>query len=137
MPKERRIGEKMKKEIIITCIVVIAVVVGNIVTQNYTNQCSAILTEELLELKDTIKTGEKQEKEEKIKEIYEKWNGMQEKLAFYIEHNELEKVETQVSVLKGNIEAGLDKESFPEIERCNFIIEHIKDKNIIEIKNIF
>lgn len=127
----------MKKEIMITCIVVIAVVLGNIVTQNYTNQCSAILTTELEELKNTIKTGEKQEKEEKIKKIYDEWDKMQEKLAFYIEHNELEKVETQLSVLQGNIEAGLDKESFPEIERCNFILEHIKDKNIIEIKNIF
>lgn len=128
---------KMKKEIIISLIVIIAVVIGNIVTQNYTNQCSEILAKEMKELKETMKTGEKQEKEEKIKEIYEKWNEMQERLAFYIEHNELEKVETQLSVLQGNIEAGLDKENFSEIEKCTFILEHIKDKNAMDIKNIF
>ena len=43
----------MKKEIIVCIIIVIAIIVGNIVTQNYTVKSIGILSEELEELKNT------------------------------------------------------------------------------------
>ena len=42
----------MKKEIIVCIIIVIAIIVGNIVTQNYTVKSIGILSEELEQLKD-------------------------------------------------------------------------------------
>lgn len=141
----------MKKEIVISIIIIIFVIVGNIITQNYTKQCVAKINEQLIDLKQESIKKEKDEKneknennennenklEEKIKVVEDDWDEMQERLAFYIEHDELEKVETQLFILKGNIESGLYKEMLPEIEKCAFILEHIEDKTTLNIKNIF
>ena len=44
----------MKKEIIVCIIIVIAIIVGNIITQNYTVKSIGILSEELEELKKDV-----------------------------------------------------------------------------------
>lgn len=127
----------MKKEIIISIIILITVVIGNIITQNYTKNSVEVISKELLELKEVVKKEKKEKSEEKIEELNNKWDELQEKLAYYIEHDELEKVETQLAILKGDIESELYKETFPEIEKCIFILEHIQDKTALNIKNIF
>lgn len=127
----------MKKELII-CIVVIAfVIIGNIVTQNYTKECVKVMDEKLVSLKEVISKEEEKIVKGEIKQIKEDWDNMQERLAFYIEHDELEKVETQLSILDGQIEAKSYKDTFPEVEKCVFILEHIADKTALNIKNIF
>lgn len=129
----------MKKELIICIFVISIVIIGNIVTQNYTKQCVATMNKELVKLKEKVEQEEKNDKEieNKIDQIEITWDDMQERLAFYIEHDELEKVETQISLLKGQIEAKSYADTFPEMEKCIFILEHIEDKTALNIKNIF
>lgn len=129
----------MKKELIISIIIIILVIIGNVVTQNYTKQCVDIINEDLSELKKEVIPTQENEHEAKkiIYHIGEEWEQMQEKLAFYIEHDELEKVETQIFLLKGNVEAGEMTQILPELEKCIFILQHIEDKNALDIKNIF
>ena len=55
----------MKKEIIVCIIIVIAIIVGNIVTQNYTVKSIGILSEELEELKKDIIEAEENAEIEK------------------------------------------------------------------------
>ena len=79
---------------------------------------------------------------EKIKkEIreYEEKNGKmpKEKLAYYIEHDELEKVETQIYAIKGFCEVEKYDEILPEAEKCSFILKHIEEKTKLSVKNIF
>lgn len=129
----------MKKELIICIVVITLVIVGNIFTQNYTKQCVSEINTELTDLKEKIGKQEKNEKEieNKVEEIKTTWDDMQERLAFYIEHDELEKIETQISLLKGEIEAKVYENTFAEIEKCIFILEHIADKTALNVKNIF
>jgi len=129
----------MKKELIICIVVISFVIIGNIITQSYTKDCVAKIDNELTQLKEKITRKEKNEEEiaDRIENVKIAWDNMQEKLAFYIEHNELEKVETQISVLKGQYESKEYEDMFPEIEKCIFILEHIEDKTALNIKNIF
>lgn len=131
----------MKKELIICLFIFILIIIGNIVTQNYTEKCVANMNEKLKQLKETsmkAKIGEKNEYiSNKIKEIEDLWNESQEKLAYYIEHDELEKVETQIFTMSGFNEIEKYDEIVPELEKCVFILEHIQDKTKINIKNIF
>ena len=131
----------MKKEIIICILVIAVVVIGNIVTQNHTKQCIQQINQELTDLKEKImipeKDGKQQELKTKSQEIRKLWDDMQETLSFYVEHDELEKVETQLSLLTGEMETKLYDDAVPEIEKCQFILEHIADKTALTIKNIF
>lgn len=129
----------MKKELIITIFIIAIVIIGNIITQNYTKKCIEAMNDNLIELKQEIK---KQDKESQvinfqIENIKDEWDNMQEKLAFYVEHDELEKVEAQLFMIKGNIEVKRYDESLPELEKCIFILEHIEDKCALDIKNLF
>lgn len=136
----------MKKEIIISIIVITMVIIGNIVTQNNTKKTVAKLNEKLANLKnsliDVIDDNKKKDEnylkyKEKSSDIRNRWDEMQELLSFYIEHDELEKVETQLAVINGQMESKLYDEAVVEIERCQFILEHIADKTAFNIKNIF
>ena len=128
----------MKKELIICIAVIVIVIVGDVLTQNYTKQSTKEVNEKLSDLKlELLEEKDKNKISEKISELRENWDKRQEVLAFFIEHDELEKVETQLFVLSGEIEANLYDDAIPEIEKCIFILEHIEDKTAFNIKNIF
>lgn len=129
----------MYKEWIICFIVIIVIVIANIITQNYTKNSVDIMDKKLEELKqELIKEEIQKEKiEEKMQEVMNIWKEKYEKLAYYIEHDELEKVETELTSLNAHIEVEEYEEGVPELEKSIFILNHIKDKFKFDIKNIF
>ena len=129
----------MKKELV-NCIFIIAVIIIlNIVTQSYTKECVSQMNERLDILKEASLEEDIEEENitTEINNIENKWNLLQEKLAFYIEHDELEKVETQIFAMKGFAEIKKYDEIVPELDKCIFILEHIQDKTVLNIKNVF
>ena len=129
----------MKKELVICIFIIAVIIILNIVTQSYTKECVSQMNERLDILKEA--SLEEDIKEEnittEINNIENKWNLLQEKLAFYIEHDELEKVETQIFAMKGFAEIKKYDEIVPELDKCIFILEHIQDKTVLNIKNVF
>ena len=131
----------MIKELIISIIIVVLIFVGNFITENYTKesvdettQNLSVLREEIIKKDDEIDI---QLVKSEINDIYEKWNLRHEKLAFYIEHDELEKVKTELTGLKGYIEKEEYTEAIPELDKSVYILQHIKDKTALNFKNIF
>ena len=98
----------MYKETIIIIIIIILIILGDIITQKYTEKTVSEISIGLYELKDYISQN-KEEKYKKIENIEEKWDK------------------------KTNNE----KIAIENLERCIFVLEHIKDKNLIKIVNIF
>lgn len=129
----------MKKEAIICVFIIAIIVVGNIITQNYTKKCVAQMNETLNILKEASLEEETNAKkiENKMSDVERKWNEKREKLSYYIEHDELEKVETQIFNMRGLYEIEKYEDIVPELEKCVYILEHIKDKTTLNIKNIF
>ena len=132
----------MKKELIICILIIALIIITNVVTQNYTKECVALMNQKLDILKkeslnENINDDNKKNISDTIKDIEDNWNVFQEKLAYYIEHDELEKVETQIWAMKGFSEIGKYDEVVPELDKCVFILEHIQDKTKLNVKNIF
>ena len=101
-------------------------------------------TEELEKV--TNSEEEKIEKEKKLKrddinrqidEINKEWDKRFNILTCFLEHNELEKVKTQLV----SISAGLDIDDkeyvYEELNKTIYILEHIRDKESFKIDNIF
>ena len=59
------------------------------------------------------------------------------KLAYYIEHDELEKVDTNLIGLKSYIETEEESDAVSELEKSVFVLKHIEDKTRMNLKNIF
>ena len=129
----------MYKEIIICSIVIIIVVSLNILTENYTKESVALMTGNLENLKQNMILEEQNEENinKQIDNIGNNWNEKYKKLAYYIEHDELEKVKTELVLLKGNIEIREYEQGIPNLNNCIFILEHIKEKTLLQIMNIF
>lgn len=136
MPGE---DEKMKKELVICIFIIILIIALNVITQRYTKECVSQMNERLDILKEASLEENIQEENitSEIENIENRWNEFQEKLAYYIEHDELEKVETQIFAIKGFSEIKKYDEILPELEKCIFILEHIQDKTKLNIKNVF
>ena len=57
--------------------------------------------------------------------------------ACFIEHDELEKVHTQLISIDANLKVEDYDKSIDEIEKCKFILKHIEEKDSLTIVNIF
>lgn len=126
----------MYKETIIIIIIIILIILGDIITQKYTEKTVSEISIGLYELKDCISQN-KEEKYKKIENIEEKWNKKSETLAYYIEHDELEKVNTSLTLMKGYLEMEDYSQGVPELENCIYILYHIQDKQSLKIINLF
>ena len=127
----------MIKELVI-CIVILAIIFGlEVFTQNFTKQTVTQMTEKLTSLKDAISKKEDDKIKKEIEELTNHWEDKHNKLAYYIEHDELEKVDTAIVKMKSYIETGNFSEAISELEDGKFVLEHIQDKNSFNLQNIF
>ena len=125
---------------IIICLIIVSVIISlDVIMQNYTKESTDEVIRELEQLNDNIKLQKSNQidlKEESIS-IKEKWKEKYSKLAYYIEHNELEKVETEITSIISYIETGEYNLALERIEVNIFILKHIKDKYQLSFDNIF
>mgnify|MGYP004497313341 FL=1 len=127
----------MHKELIICIILVILIIIGDIVTQNYTKNTVNYMTEELENLKQSLSEKEDEKSDEVINKIDDKWQEVHDKLACYIEHDELEKVETNFTACKSLAKYGEYEQAISELEKTVFVLDHITDKYSFNLVNIF
>ena len=149
----------MKKELIIVIIIVIAITILDTITHNYTKINFAKINEQLEQIKEisediyimekeqdiaenTRKENDnkpsKQEKlKEKIKTMEEDWKTINNKTALYIEHEQLEKANVSMVKFKRYIQLEEYTEAIAELENCKYILDHIRDKEAMQIINLF
>ena len=129
----------MYKEIVICIVIVVSIFALDNTTQSYTEKSVRETTTRLEELREElIKSDKDNEKlSEDIEKIYNDWMGFHDKLAYYIEHDELEKVETDLVALRGNIEVKEYENAVSELDKSIFVLEHIQDKYKFNFENIF
>lgn len=127
----------MKKEIIIIFIVIILIIILNIITSRNTNRVMGEITADLGMVREGLNIGAEEQMKENIKKAKETWDNEKDKLSVYIEHDELEKVEMYMTNVDTDIQTKEYSMALEALDTCRFIIEHIKDKYSLSIKNIF
>lgn len=127
----------MHKEFIIIIVVIFLVVGLDIITNRYTKDTLGILSSELNVLREYIVDEEKEKSEEQMENIKQKWEERYKILAFYIEHDELEKVETQLTELAAFLSVEEYDECVCDIDTTMFILEHIQEKEEFNFRSIF
>ena len=129
----------MRREAVITILIILVIIIGEYLTQRYSEETLGGVQDSLGELKEEILSSEIEVSEliDKTNQIYNKWEEDNELLSYYLEHNELEKVNTQIVLVRGFLESDTPEDSIPEIEEGIYILEHIKEKEKLSIKNVF
>lgn len=129
----------MYREIIISVLIIVSIFTFDKMTQRYTDKAINDAIQDLNKIKQNIKEEIIDNKEvvKKCNEKYQKWLRYHKYLAFYIEHNELEKVEINYVAGKSLIEMEKYEEAITEIEKTIFVMQHINDKYAVNLENIF
>ena len=127
----------MRKEIIIVFIIIIIILATDILTQNFTKNSISLINEKLDNIKTSVINNETNDLNSEIKNLDENWTDINNKMSFYIEHDELEKVNTSLVKIKSYIEFEEYSEAVPELEECKYILDHIKEKQRLKIINLF
>lgn len=129
----------MYKEIIISIIILISIFTLNYITQKNTDNTVDIVSQKLEILrKDILEDQDNKEQIiSKTNEVYEKWEELDDKMAFYIEHDELEKVKTSLTSIKSYVEVEEYSQSIEQIDKCIYILDHIHEREMISWDNIF
>lgn len=129
----------MKKEIFLIIFLIIIVVSCHNFTQNHTRLFLDDMILDLESIEEDIFNNniENDNLSGKIEDIYSKWKEKYNYLAYYIEHDELEKLEMQLISIRANIKVEDYDRCVEELEKCEFILNHIKSKDSLELINIF
>lgn len=132
----------MVKEFIICVIILILIFVGNGITQGYSRDSIEDINGKLTELEQIIdKENQEEIDQEEVnkreEEIDKQWDDMFSKLAYYIEHEELEKVAKNLENMKTYLKLKEYNNAIKEIREGIYILQHIEDKYSFNLQNIF
>lgn len=137
--KRKEKQEKMVKEFVICLMILILILVGNGITQGYSRSSIENINEKLANLREEMNKEEINHEEivKKEEEIDKEWEEMFSRLAYYIEHEELEKVSKNLENTKTYIKLKEYDNSIKEINEGIYILNHIEDKYSFNLQNIF
>lgn len=131
----------MFKETLIIITIVFIIIIGNIGIQNYISKTSDELVFQLEDLKDKLENIDKTDNIEELErlsvKIYENWEEVNKKWSILVVHSELDLIELALIGVKSTIEANELQDTLQEIEKSIFLVEHIKEKENLRLKNIF
>ena len=127
----------MFKEVIIIFVVVALVIGLDIISNNYLNEAVEELSKGLNELRVPILEEKQKEALKQMQAVKQKWSERYKVLAYYIEHDELEKVETELVRLSADIDMEEYKHCINDLDTAKFILEHIQQKEKFDIMSIF
>lgn len=125
----------MKKSIVICIVIVLLIVLGDVILQRYINYKFYSITEKLNEIGNNYENHEENLKN--IDELNQIWNSSYKIMACYLEHDELEKVKTQLTIMEAAAQIDDFDMIYEETSRTKFIVEHINEKQSLKIDNIF
>lgn len=126
----------MHKELIISISVIILVIIINFTMEKLVDDKLNHVINLLTEMRTAIQEADYNKANEESEKIEKHWESSKKFLSCYIEHDELEKVETEFTSLKACLEIE-EEDCLEYIDRMSFIVEHIENKDDFVLENIF
>ena len=127
------------KDLTIIVTILVAVFIGNNYTQNLLKNDSGELAGQLEMLKEDINANEKnfEEQKDRANKIYENWVKKSENWSVLIDHQEIDLIEKAILGVKSGIETNETSKAIQKIEESIFLVNHIPEKEKLNVKNIF
>lgn len=128
----------MWRDIVFCIIIIVVIITVDFFIQDYIKNSAEEMTVKLDSLKqEVLNKGEEKINEVDTKEVRETWEERYKILASVIEHDELEKVEKNLTGIYSTLESKELSEVISELDESMFILRHIKDKYSFKIENVF
>ena len=128
----------MWRDIVFCIIIIVIIITVDFFIQDYIKNSAEDMTVKLDDLKREVSNKEEEKiNEVDTKEVRETWEEKYKILASVIEHDELEKVEKNLTGIYSALESKELPDAISELDESMFILRHIKDKYSFKIENVF
>lgn len=140
---------KMRKEFFVSLLIVILIFIANFFSKRYTENFKNNIINNFDSLKTSVNEARKKENENAeidenlLNNINNNFNNMkdvwiknQDILSYYVEHNELEKIDLNIVSLGSYLQTEQYDESIGEIDEGVFSVKHIGEKYLFNLKNV-
>ena len=127
------------KEYVVLILIIVFLIGIDIFISNYTKNSIEKIDKEVDEIINLAieENHEKKELSKKVDELEKKWKEIENSLAYFTEHDELEKVSVAIVFLKARIEEGEKEDAYERMQEIKYRIGHIKSKQQFKLNNIF
>lgn len=125
------------KEYLIILVILIIVFFAEYITSKNLNDSIKWMSAGVTSVENKMLEKNEEEAKNEFKDLKKKWKKESEKLALFVEHNELEKVSKDIVIIESNLESGENEKILENIDELQFMLEHIQEKNKLKLKNIF
>ena len=123
----------IKSELLLILIVLIFIITMQILTEKYTNKIvDLILYDSNIVFKELYSKNENGS----INKLKEDWFNVENKLSYYIEHDELEKVTSNLVLLEENAKNKEYEQALSNGREFVYWLNHFKQKDELILKNI-
>lgn len=127
----------MWKEFSIIIIIVFSILLGNWITQKHTKKIVDDIDYELNELKQKLEQKEYDEARKQVDKVESKIDKVHHKISYYIEHQEIEKIETKFQACKSMVKLEKYELAIKELDLTIFSLKRMEDKYSFNLDNIF
>ena len=128
---------RLLKEYVIVAVILVFVFFMEHITSKNLNNSVKWMKDGIMSIENKLEENRETEAQNEFLELKGKWEGEQEKLAFFVEHEELEKVSNDMVIIESNFEQNEADEIDENITDLKFMLDHIEEKNQLNLKNIF
>lgn len=132
-------GENMRflREYLIIIVILSFVFLMEYLTSKSLGEATQWMKDGVISIENKVKENQESEAQEEFYDLQGKWKEKTEKLALFVEHNELEKVTNDIALIEINFETDETEDILENIADLKFMLEHIEEKNQLKWKNIF
>ena len=125
----------MVREVVFILVILVIIISANFIVINYLENSTDILISKIDEVNQNIEDKEKAE--EIMEELSNEWKNANKIWAIIIPHQELDQIEISLLSAKTAIENEEIHDAHIEINKLEFLIKHINEKEEFSLKNIF
>lgn len=125
------------KEYVIIVVILIIVFAINCITGKNLESSIRWMRDGIISIENKMSENDEEGAKNEFYELEDKWKKETDKLSFFVEHNELEKVSDDIAIVEANFNTKDNDKIIETISELKFMLEHIEDKNKLKWKNIF
>ena len=128
------------KEIIAIIFIIAFIIISDIYVSSYTQSSIEKMDKKTDEIIKFVLNNEEYNKEDsltRISEFEKDWKDVEDRLAYFAEHDELEKVSAAITLMKANMQMDMKEDAYEKMQEIKFRIEHIKTKQKFTLNNLF
>ena len=128
---------KFLKEYFIILIILFLVIYINYLTDKDLKEQISWMRDGISSIENNINEENKDKAKKEFEELHNKWSDITEHLELFVDHNELEKISSDIIKIDVNLKVDENEELIENIYDLQFMLDHIEQKNKLNLRNFF